>query len=396
MLEGLCRGDELVDVLPDALISPCARHKNPLSLADVPQSPEPPWVDWQLVRRGQELWNQQIGRAFLALTAALLQGFTIARFADVLHHAGYAQSPWTSCKRYSSTAFYISDWFRYPLDDPGSIARQGIYTVRCMHSFARRRSKSLFSAEHGEGIALSQYDLGEVQLGFTAVCLSIMEVEMGMSPFPIADKEAMVHAWRLIGWHLGIEDKFNVCRSADHLAQCLNDYMEWTPQRLRTCRESTHVLQLAAVNGFGKYLGLGRHYWKGFVGALQNMRGIDVKYSRIEPLPGMDAFVRLRLAIVGKSNTVNSILRRFIFFMRDMSRSNPQTFERYQQMLAPGIARLHDLVIWRIVSLSARVGVIVQPIRSRFVAVVISFLALLSLRVWKRLGHRKRSLVLRL
>lgn len=383
MLEGLTKGDDLIDALPESLISPCGWKKHPLPLLDVPQSSDPPWVDWEKVRRGQELWRQQIGRAFLALTAALLQGFTIARFADVLHHAGYAQSPWTSCKRYSSTAFFISDWFRYPLDDPNSIARQGIYMVRCMHSFARRRSKSLFSQERGEGIALSQYDLGEVQLGFTAVCLSIMEVELGMAPFSDADKEAMVHTWRIVGWHLGIEDQFNVCQSSQHLAECLDDYMTWTPQRLRTCRESTHVLQLAAVRGFGKHLGLGEHYWRGFLSTLQNLRGQDIKYSRIEALPGMASFVRLRFAIVGKSDMINSILNRFIFFMRDWSRHKPELYEKYLKSVAPLLADIHDVFIWRVVAILARCGFDFEHSQFRGMVILLVCTVMLYYRCWK-------------
>merc|ERR1719486_1540665 len=129
-------------------LSPCIKQANFMAFAEVPQSPEPAWVDWDLVRHGQELWNQQLGRVFVALTAALLQGFTIARFAEVLNYAGYAQSPLASMSRYQSTAFFIVDWFRYPLDDPTSQARRGIYTVRCLHSHARRRSMRLFSREH--------------------------------------------------------------------------------------------------------------------------------------------------------------------------------------------------------------------------------------------------------
>lgn len=384
MLEGISRGDELVDELPDAVISPCVGHKNPRLISDIPQLPEPSWVNWELVQHGQELWKQHLGRAFMGLTAALLQGFTIARFAEVLNHAGYAQSPYTSLKRYSSTAYHISDWFRYPLNDPQSIARQSIYKVRCMHGFARRRSKGLFSQERGEGIALSQYDLGEVQLGFSAVCLSIMEVEMGMQPFTAAELEAMVHTWRIIGWHLGIEDQFNVCRSPEHLAQCLEDYMVWTPQRLRTCRESTHILQLAAVSGFGKHLGLGIHYFKGFIAALQNMRGIQVRYSNIEALPGMDAFVRFRFTILGKSDNINWLVGRFIFSVRDLARNRPWLTEQYQRNWAPGIAAFHDSIIWQVVSLFARLRLAFQQPRVRAAVVFLLLAVAFRLRISRR------------
>jgi hypothetical protein len=52
------------------------------------QRAEPEWVDWASVRRGQEHWKRLLGPTFVALNAALLQGFTIARFAEVLVIAG--------------------------------------------------------------------------------------------------------------------------------------------------------------------------------------------------------------------------------------------------------------------------------------------------------------------
>jgi hypothetical protein len=255
LLPGLEQGDEMADALPTALVSPCIRFRQarePIpAVKDVKQSPEPPWVDWNMVQRGQALWQQHLGRAVLALQAVLLQGFSIGRFAEVLYQAGYAQSPLTTAQRYKATGLIVTDWFRYPLDDPDSPARQGLYAVRFMHSFARRHTGHVFDRSRGEGIALSQYDLGEVLLGFTGACLAIMENDMGMGRFAPADREAMVHVWRLIGWHLGILDEFNVADSVERVDACWADYMEWTPLRLTTCRPPTHALQRSVMQGFG-------------------------------------------------------------------------------------------------------------------------------------------------
>ena len=69
------------------------------------------------------------------------------------------------------------------------------------------------------------------------------------------------HCWRLIGYHLGILDEFNVCASMPELERCLGDYMEWTPARLRTCRASTHELQHAVCDAFGVNTGMGV-FWR--------------------------------------------------------------------------------------------------------------------------------------
>jgi hypothetical protein len=242
LLTGLELGDPLIDGLDASVVSPCATKAHENSVAHVPQNAEPDWVNWRVVRRGQALWRANLGRVAVALLQTLLQGFTIARFGVVLHHAGYAQSVETTFKRYRDTAFFIVDWFDYPLDDPRSRSRVGISRVRCMHSFARRRSTKLFDRAAGEGTPLSQYDMGEVLLGFSAVCLAIMEHALGLQ-LTEEERGAMVATWRLIGHHLGIRDEYNVCASLARLDACFADYMEHTPQRLRTCREATHALQ---------------------------------------------------------------------------------------------------------------------------------------------------------
>ena len=48
---------------------------------------------------------------------------------------------------------------------------------------------------------------------------------------------------RLIGYHLGIRDEFGACNSLEDAEAMFDEYMIWTPQRLRSCRESTHILQ---------------------------------------------------------------------------------------------------------------------------------------------------------
>ena len=69
-------------------------------------------------------------------------------------------------------------------------------------------------------------------MAFSAVALSVMENEMGLqNNFTKADKEAMIHVWRLIGYHLGIMDEYNICTSFDRNKELLDDWMYWTPHR---------------------------------------------------------------------------------------------------------------------------------------------------------------------
>lgn len=364
MSNGLSIGDELIDSLPLARISPCKAHRQCSTLMeDIPQLPEPAWVDWAVVRHGQALWLQHVGSATVSLMNALMQGFSIARFAEVLKYSGYSKSPLVSAERYLATGFFWLDWWLHPLDDAKSQARKSIYTVRCMHSFARRQCSHLFSAEEGEGIPLSQYDLAEVQLGFSGVCLSIMEVELGMGKLPEADVEAMVHVWRLIGWHLGILDEFNVCSSVPLLRDCMSDYMVWIPQRFLTCREATHHLQDAVVRGFGQHAILGERYFEGLLVALQDSRHPGISYVRSTPLDGMPAVAKFLLRLCG-TRPVNAILRTVLLLARKRLQYMPHFDAWLRRNVSPIIGKILDLAVWPAVSLLMRVLLPLWQIRA--------------------------------
>merc|ERR1719224_320488 len=149
-----------------------------------------------------------------------------------------------------------------------------------MHTCARHKSSRLFRKGEGEGVAVSQYDLAEVQMGFSVICLALLEDQLHLDAPPLTPEEkgAMVHLWRYIGYHLGIQDEYNACLSLASASALLDDYMPWTPQRLETCRETTHALQRLCCDGFGAFTGAGVAYFEAFMCALQTSKWADVRY----------------------------------------------------------------------------------------------------------------------
>ena len=102
LLPGLSHFDEPFDTLDPAVVKQGARDAS-----GVKQDDEPEWVDWDSVARGQQIFAENIGPAFTALSISLLHGFSIARFAEVLIDSGYARSAESSWNRYSHTAWHI-------------------------------------------------------------------------------------------------------------------------------------------------------------------------------------------------------------------------------------------------------------------------------------------------
>ena len=143
-----------------------------------------------------------------------------------------------------------------------------------------------------QGIPLSQYDVAEVLMGFTVICVSILEVECGFGSLPEDQRRDMYHCWRLIGWHLGLLDEYNLCKSMEELEACFQDYVPWTPRRLATCRESTHELQRSVCRAFGFNTGFGSQWYKGLVHRFTDSRNFDVGYTRLSCSTGLRGLVR--------------------------------------------------------------------------------------------------------
>ena len=48
------------------------------------------------------------------------------------------------------------------------------------------------------GVPLSQYDLALTQLGFSTICLDVIETDLNVA-LSEEDQEAWIHTWRFIG-----------------------------------------------------------------------------------------------------------------------------------------------------------------------------------------------------
>ena len=321
----------------------------------IEQDVEPDWVDWASVARGQKIWREHLGPGFLALSLGLLQGFSIARFAVVLDFNGYAQSAETAWDRYRATGFAIVDWMSSDLQDPNSAGRKAIYNIRAMHSFARRRATeaNLFDYET-EGVALSQYDMGEVQLAFSTIAFSIIEREMGHGPFARQELEDVTHAWRLVGYHLGVLDEFNVCNSLEESQQIFRDWMHWTPLRMATCRDATYRLQETAIDGFGKYTGSGREMWIGLLHYSTKARGFEVDYLKSTPIPGLNSYFEDFL--LGLSNkTVMRVGRNELNRMKTQYETNSPAQLKRKMFVMTIVGRFNDAVVWPSLGFYARI-----------------------------------------
>lgn len=370
IVKGFDIGDPRIDALPPSALSHHGGEARKISM-----DPHPDWVDWESVRRGQKAFRKLIGPAYVALAGALLQGFSIGRFAEVLIHNGYAQNAMTAFERYRDTSFAIIDWMSHPIDDKDSRAQLQLQNVRAMHAFARRRSKKLFDESKGEGLALSQYDMAEVLIGFAGVAPDIMMHEFGIN-LDYEDRRDMCHTWRLIGYHLGIMDEYNPCTSLEELEAIMNEWMPYTPLRFITCRPATHDLQRSALEGFGKYTGLGVELFAGALHASCETRdwGTTLDYLQRPCLPGMKEIVKSYLPIIGNS-AVAFLLGFIIVKVRGIHNQYPRLVKRCQPCFVV-LSNINDTATWPVLS---KVAGLVTRLKWLVLGIILTTLSTVSL-----------------
>ena len=351
LVRGVHVGDALFDALPAGDVC-ChgGKCRTKVSLGDAPA-----WVDWAKVRRGQAVFNEHLGQFFVALSVALLQGFSIARFAEVLHANGYAQSPVTAYERYQATGFAIVDWMAHPLDEPGSLAVEQARNVRAMHSFARRRAiaSGLFPHPEEEGIPLSQFDVAITLLGFAGVAPSIVESELGAAPLAREDREALCHVWRLLGFYAGILDEFNPCNSLDEMEAMVLEFLSFTPTFFATCRPCTFDLQASALQGFGMYTGVGVEFFVGVLHSTCAARGFEIDYLKRKSIWGMRLVGADSLRLLGY-RPVNALVSAALRFQRARWLDDAASQRKLLPVLRAASLPM-DLVVWRVAGAQAAV-----------------------------------------
>eukprot|EP01104_Vermistella_antarctica_P007742 TRINITY_DN1898_c0_g1_i1.p1 TRINITY_DN1898_c0_g1~~TRINITY_DN1898_c0_g1_i1.p1 ORF type:complete len:450 (+),score=72.35 TRINITY_DN1898_c0_g1_i1:184-1533(+) len=323
------RGSKRQDTVVGQLFSELKKKGTPL------------WVDRDAVRRGQELWMKHYAQLVITLTAVLLNGFVVGRFADVLVASGYTQSPWHTYLRFKNTAHALYIWISGGslfLEDDDTVGAEnnsdvsegsGKYTlskslasvlqVRCLHAFSRKRATASVwekvepsAADNGIGIGvpLSQYDLALVQLGFSGVTLDTLVTEMHLS---LSDQEMddYIHLWRYLGYLLGIEDAYNVCTSRTVCEAYRAGFYALVPHLTAHPRKSSVQLVHSSIEGFGRFTGATPQLYVGILFS-SDRSFLDIGWAELQPPTAfMSLLVRNMLEISAKSKPMKMLANAF-------------------------------------------------------------------------------------
>ncbi|XP_055599490.1 uncharacterized protein LOC129748775 isoform X2 [Uranotaenia lowii] len=198
----------------------------------------PPWYNDVQFKRAQRYFKQNYFAMFVAMLCGLLSVLAIPSILSVLIYTKQSSTPLSAYRRYVATIMHILNWYFEDLT-PGSSSWRSIAYVRRTHVATSKRSGSKLA-----GRIISQKDMAVTQFGFVGY---IVLAHRGLGiVYDKQDMEAIVHFWRVIGYMIGIEDRYNLC----------TDSLAGSQERMRQVQE--HILRPALAERSSDFEQMGR------------------------------------------------------------------------------------------------------------------------------------------
>lgn len=164
----------------------------------------PSWYDKKKFDDARKFFWHYSFMFVTSMILGLIGVMSVPSILTVLVHSGRSTTKYTAYKRYLSTTLHTVAWFENELV-PGSISWKSLDSVRRRHVRASLSAKAKFNG------LVSQRDLALTQLGFIGFTI-LKPNHFGIRAVNKEDWEAYNHFWRTIGFMIGIEDRYNICR----------------------------------------------------------------------------------------------------------------------------------------------------------------------------------------
>ncbi|XP_066586536.1 uncharacterized protein [Prorops nasuta] len=162
----------------------------------------PPYLDEKKFRLGQQAFYNNVFSMMLGKLTGLIALLAVPTILDIIVFTKQSGTPCTAFRRYVSTILHTFVWYEKK-PEKSSEFLLSLKNVHMKHCIAFRRS-----AEAGLTKA-SQTDMALAQFGFIGFILVCSE-KLGLTCTK-EELEGFVHMWRVIGYMLGMEDKYNLC-----------------------------------------------------------------------------------------------------------------------------------------------------------------------------------------
>ncbi|XP_062551755.1 uncharacterized protein LOC134217018 [Armigeres subalbatus] len=165
----------------------------------------PAWFDERKFKRAQRYFQRNFAAIYYGTICGLLAVMSVPSILNALVFAtGGKPSFRVAARRYLGALRHTINWY---CEDPKlleSSSWQSLKHVRQVHSSIQRRAKT-----SNYGVIISQRDMAITQFAFFGFVI-LNPNKLGAQNDP-RDLDAMCHFWRVFGYLLGMEDRFNLC-----------------------------------------------------------------------------------------------------------------------------------------------------------------------------------------
>lgn len=205
---------------------------------------KPSWFDDKLYRHAQTVY----ARHLMAINFSHLSGLLLLVRLDSIYRTlsitGESDTVAKLFKRYYNTIKHVKQWYEGDIFDRNSDAYKSMLIVRGMHnkvssrfndtpksddkadgsgqsqndSFDKNANETCPLKQDGNdhalaktGVHISKFDLMITQFAFVGLIV-LFPKQMGLiEAFDKKDLVSLLHFWRVIGYYLGVDGKFNLC-----------------------------------------------------------------------------------------------------------------------------------------------------------------------------------------
>ncbi|XP_030759158.1 uncharacterized protein LOC115884641 isoform X2 [Sitophilus oryzae] len=197
--KGFSAQDFVEHLLTKGSIAPCDETADQFN-----NNKLPPYYDEEMYIRGQKFFHKHIFGMFLGNLLGLMAGLSIQSSLAVLIMTKMSGSDYTAYKRYVSTILHMMIWYDSDFK-PGSRLWKSLENVKQKHNSASKKSMCVLKYR------INQKDMALAQFGFMGLIVTRNQL-LGIHDMNDDELECFLHVWRVIGYVLGMEEQYNLCR----------------------------------------------------------------------------------------------------------------------------------------------------------------------------------------
>lgn len=180
---------------------------------------KPEWLDEAKFKNAQSVYRRHFMGVNFAHLSGLLLLVRVESIFRTLDVTGQSDTVAKLFKRYYHTLIHVKKWYEGDIFEKHSDAYKSLLIVRGMHN--RVSTKYNDDINHnevtvtgnscGKLLHVSEYDIMLTQFAFIGLIVIKADHVGLLDDFSAHDLDSLVHFWRVIGYYLGVSDRFNLC-----------------------------------------------------------------------------------------------------------------------------------------------------------------------------------------